>query len=69
VGVVRTESPYKSLKNPIAAAKAKPNGVRIGGSSVGYSDNIIAMMLGSPEIFVTRPGSAVILAFALLAVL
>jgi len=45
VGVVRTESPYKSLKDLMAAAKAKPNGVRIGGSSVGSSDNIIAMML------------------------
>ena len=41
VGVVRTESPYKTLKDLITAAKQKPNGVRIGGSSVGSSDNII----------------------------
>ena len=41
VAVVRTEAPYKSLKDVIAAAKQKPNGIRIGGSSVGSSDNII----------------------------
>lgn len=41
VAVVRSESPYKSLKEVIAAAKQKPNGIRIGGSSVGSSDNII----------------------------
>lgn len=41
VGVVRSESPYKTLKDLIAAAKQKPNGIRIGGSSVGSSDNII----------------------------
>jgi putative tricarboxylic transport membrane protein len=41
VGVVRTESPYKTLKELVEAAKKKPNGIRIGGSSVGSSDNII----------------------------
>ena len=41
VAVVRTESPYKTLKDLVEAAKKKPNGIRIGGSSVGSSDNII----------------------------
>jgi len=41
VAVVRTESPFKTLKDLVEAAKKKPNGVRIGGSSVGSSDNII----------------------------
>ena len=41
VGVVRSESPYKTLKELVEAAKKKPNGIRIGGSSVGSSDNII----------------------------
>ena len=41
VGVVRTESPYKTLKDLVEAARKKPNGIRIGGSSVGSSDNII----------------------------
>ena len=41
VGVVRTESPYKTLKDIVEAARKKPNGIRIGGSSVGSSDNII----------------------------
>ena len=41
VAVVRTESPHKTLKDLIAAAKQKPNGIRFGGSSVGSSDSII----------------------------
>lgn len=41
VAVVRKESPFMSLKDLVAAAKKKPNGIRIGGSSVGSSDNII----------------------------
>lgn len=41
VGVVSTKSPYKTLKDLVEAAKKKPNGIRIGGSSVGSSDNII----------------------------
>jgi len=45
VGVVRTDSPYKSLKDLIAAAKQKPNGIRFGGSNPGSSDNIIETRL------------------------
>ena len=41
VGVVRTESPYKSLKEMIAAAKQKPNSIRLGGSGPAGSDAII----------------------------
>lgn len=41
VAVVRAESPYKTLKEVVEAARKKPNGIRIGGSSVGSSDNII----------------------------
>jgi putative tricarboxylic transport membrane protein len=45
VGVVRADSPYKSLKDLIAAAKKKPNGIRFGGSNPGSSDNIIETRL------------------------
>jgi putative tricarboxylic transport membrane protein len=45
VGVVRADSPYKSLKELIAAAKEKPNGIRFGGSNPGSSDNIIETRL------------------------
>jgi putative tricarboxylic transport membrane protein len=41
VAVVRTEAPYKTLKEIIEAARKKPNGIRFGGSSVGSSDSII----------------------------
>jgi putative tricarboxylic transport membrane protein len=41
VAVVRNESPFKTLKDLVEAARKKPNGIRIGGSSVGSSDNII----------------------------
>jgi putative tricarboxylic transport membrane protein len=41
VGVVRADSPYKSLKDVIAAAKLKPNGIRVGGTGPGSSDAII----------------------------
>ena len=41
VGVVRAESPYKSLKEMIAAAKQKPNAIRVGGSGPAGSDAII----------------------------
>jgi putative tricarboxylic transport membrane protein len=41
VGVVRADSPYKSLKEMIAAAKQKPNSIRIGGSGPASSDAII----------------------------
>lgn len=45
VGVVRADSPYKNLKDLIAAAKVKPNAIRVGGSSVGSSDAMITMMV------------------------
>ncbi|HYC47867.1 MAG TPA: tripartite tricarboxylate transporter substrate binding protein [Burkholderiales bacterium] len=45
VGVVRADSPYKSLKDLIAAAKQKPNSIRFGGSNPGSSDNIIETRL------------------------
>jgi putative tricarboxylic transport membrane protein len=41
MAVVRKESPYKTLGELVEAARKKPDGVRIGGSSVGSSDNII----------------------------
>lgn len=41
VGVVNAESPYKTLTDLVEAAREKPNSIRIGGSSVGSSDNII----------------------------
>ena len=41
VGVVRADAPYKSLKELIAAAKQKPNSIRIGGSGPASSDAII----------------------------
>jgi len=43
--VVRADSPYKSLKDLIAAAQKKPNGIRFGGSNPGSSDNIIETRL------------------------
>jgi putative tricarboxylic transport membrane protein len=45
VGVVRADSPYKSLKDLIEAARQKPNGIRFGGSNPGSSDNIIETRL------------------------
>lgn len=41
VGVVRADAPYKSLKDLVAAAKAKPMSVRVGGSGPAGSDAII----------------------------
>jgi putative tricarboxylic transport membrane protein len=41
VGVVRADSPYKSLKDLIAAAQKKPNSIRVGGSGPASSDAII----------------------------
>lgn len=45
VGVVRADSPYKSLKDIIAEAQKKPNSIRFGGSNPGSSDNIIETRL------------------------
>ena len=42
VGIVRSESPYKTFKDLIAAARQKPNAIRVGGSNPGSSDSIIA---------------------------
>ncbi len=36
--VVRTDSPFKTLKDLVAAAKAKPNGLKIGGTGVAQID-------------------------------
>jgi putative tricarboxylic transport membrane protein len=41
VGVVRADSPYKSLKDLIEAARKKPNSIRVGGSGPAGSDAII----------------------------
>ncbi|MDQ8729106.1 tripartite tricarboxylate transporter substrate binding protein [Bradyrhizobium sp. LHD-71] len=41
VAVVRSESPYKTLKDLVEAARQKPNSIRIGGTSVGSSDSIL----------------------------
>lgn len=43
--VVRSDSPYKSVKELISAAKEKPKAVKIGGTGVGQVDNIhVALM-------------------------
>lgn len=39
------DSPYKTIKDLIDAAKAKPKGIKWGGSNVGGSDSILAAML------------------------
>ncbi|HEX2922565.1 MAG TPA: tripartite tricarboxylate transporter substrate binding protein, partial [Chloroflexota bacterium] len=38
--VVKSDSPYKTMKELIEAAKAKPKTVKIGGTGVGQVDNI-----------------------------
>lgn len=38
--VVRTESPLKSLKDLIDAAKAKPKGVTVAGTGIGNTDHV-----------------------------
>jgi putative tricarboxylic transport membrane protein len=42
--VVRSDSPYKTLQDLIAAAKAKPNTVRIGGAGVAQNDSMHVAM-------------------------
>jgi len=44
--IARTESPFKTFKDLIEAAKAKPKGIKYGGSNVGGSDSILASMIG-----------------------
>jgi putative tricarboxylic transport membrane protein len=38
--VVKADSPYKTLKDLIAAAKAKPKEIKMGGTGVGQVDNV-----------------------------
>lgn len=40
VAVVRGDAPYRSLTELVEAARARPNGIRFGGSSVGSIDSI-----------------------------
>ena len=44
--IARQESPFKTFKDLIEAAKAKPKGIKWGGSHVGGSDSILAAMIG-----------------------
>jgi len=43
--VVRSDSPYKTAKDLIDAAKAKPNGIKWGGTNVGSDDHIFMYLL------------------------
>ncbi len=43
---VKQDSPFKTFKDLITAAKAKPKSVKWGGSNVGGSDSILASMIG-----------------------
>lgn len=43
--VVRHDSPYKSLKELIAAAKAKPKSIKFGGTNVGGTDSLLVASL------------------------
>lgn len=45
VAVVKAESSYKDLKDLVAAAKAKPKGIQVGGTQVGSSDSIIPALI------------------------
>jgi putative tricarboxylic transport membrane protein len=38
--VVRSESPYKTLKDWLDAGKAKPKGVSVGGTGIGNNDHV-----------------------------
>jgi putative tricarboxylic transport membrane protein len=57
---VRADSPYKSLKDFIEAARAKPGRLRQSGGSVTSRDNIVRQMLqhatGTKWAFVSFPG-------------
>ena len=58
--VVRADSPYKTLKDFIAAAKAKPGSLRQSGGSVTSRDNIVRQQLqhatGAKWAYVSFPG-------------
>ena len=60
VFAVRADSPYKSLKDFIEAAKAKPGALKQSGGSVTSRDNIIRLTLqhatGAKWAFVSFPG-------------
>ncbi len=43
--VVRADSPYKNMKDLVAAAKKNPGGLRYGGSSAPGADSIIAFLI------------------------
>jgi putative tricarboxylic transport membrane protein len=60
VFVVRADSPYKSLKDFVDAAKAKPGALKQSGGSVTSRDNIVRQQLqhatGAKWAFVSFPG-------------
>ena len=60
VFAVRADSPYKSLKDFIDAAKAKPGGLKQSGGSVTSRDNILRLQLqhvtGAKWAYVSFPG-------------
>src|SRR4029453_3258754 len=60
VFVVRTDSPYKTLKEFIEAAKANPGQLKQSGGSVTSRDNIVRQQLqhstGAKWAFVSFPG-------------
>ena len=43
--VVKDDSPFKTMKDVIDAAKAKPKGLKWGGTNVGSDDHIFTMLL------------------------
>ena len=43
--VVKYDSPYKNLKELIAAAKAKPKSIKFGGTNVGSTDSLLVASL------------------------
>ena len=59
--VVRSDSPYKTLKDFIAAAKAKPGTITLGGSGSNTANNLGAIMLdkaaGIRTIYIPFTGS------------
>lgn len=44
--IVKDDSPFKTMKDVIDAAKAKPKSLKWGGTNVGSDDHIFTMMLG-----------------------